>query len=698
MSRMGVAETALLALSLFNAVLYGWLGLTVLLSAGRRVRSLLIPGGAMVAAGLFFLGQTVVLVEGLGPALLILFIRWKVGWLTGLALPLAWYATMLWHAGFWSGRRSGLRRRHTGPAVVAGAFAAAGAGLVMAAEPDPMGAGAGFFGAFTRPALGGVPLLSVAFPACIVLCMALALDVLRRPEPSPHLMADEARRRARPWLVACSVVLLVVSILVGLLMVTGGRTVIDRQWEDWPGRLRISIVRADLGLSALIAVACLLLGQAVVAYEVFSGKALPRGSLRRQWHGAVALAAGYGGLMAWTLSVAGTAPYVVVQATVLITVAFALASWRSYVERDRTIAHLRPFVTSPRLYDALLAGGDADPALPFRALCTDILDTEVAYLIPVGPLASLAGPPLVHPAGGAPPDVSELVVRVTAPEPAALPLGPARYGGARWAIPLWSDRGLSGLLLLGPKATGSLYTQEEIEIARATGERLLDTVATARMAQRLMELQRQRLAATQVADQRTRRRLHDDVLPRLHAAMLALNAGDDRQQVVAELGVLHRDLAALVREMPGTAAPEVGEGVGLVGALRRLVQEEYAGAFDGVTWDVDPQAQERADALPPIASEVLFGAAREAVRNAARHGRGLEPSRPLRLHLTLRRRAGLELVVEDDGVGLAARSEGAPAGQGVALHSTLMAVIGGAWSAESAPGRFTRVTLSLPHP
>ena len=35
-------------------------------------------------------------------------------------------------------------------------------------------------------------------------------------------------------------------------------------------------------------------------------------------------------------------------------------------------------------------------------------------------------------------------------------------------------------------------------------------------------------------------------------------------------------------------------------------------------------------------------------------------------------------------------------GQGLALHSTLMAVVGGSLSVESVPGRYTRVLLSLP--
>ena len=62
---------------------------------------------------------------------------------------------------------------------------------------------------------------------------------------------------------------------------------------------------------------------------------------------------------------------------------------------------------------------------------------------------------------------------------------PLAYNGASWAIPLWSERGTIGMLLLGPAADNSLYTQEEMEIARVTGERLIEhrsqynTLATA---------------------------------------------------------------------------------------------------------------------------------------------------------------------------------------------------------------------------
>jgi signal transduction histidine kinase len=111
---------------------------------------------------------------------------------------------------------------------------------------------------------------------------------------------------------------------------------------------------------------------------------------------------------------------------------------------------------------------------------------------------------------------------------------------------------------------------------------------------------------------------------------------------------------------------------------------------------------------------VLFGAAREATRNAARYGRANDTGRALHLVVTATVAEGnFAIQIEDDGVGIAAAlvaGNGAAdsddnvdgladrTGQGLALHSTMMAVIGGTLTAESPPGGGTRVTLTLPAP
>jgi signal transduction histidine kinase len=408
------------------------------------------------------------------------------------------------------------------------------------------------------------------------------------------------------------------------------------------------------------------------------------------------------------------------------------------------MAHLRPFVASQRLYEHLLAPSspsEVDAATPFRALCEDVLGARLAYLVPLGPLAPLVDPALVYPQDEGtltrPPSLAVLTSRFGSPQTMCTPLDPARHGGARWAVPLWSERGLIGVLLLGEKRDGSLYTQEEIEIARASGERLIDTQASAALARRLMALQRQRLIESQVLDRRARRVLHDDVLPHLHTAILGLSSGGASPDVVPLLGAVHRQLSDLLREMPAAAAPEL-DRLGLISALRQVVDEELESAFDDVTWQVEPKAEREAGDVPALTAEVIFYAAREAIRNAARYGRGGETARPLHLQVSvlwrgpptgspapqaarpgrdegqaghaLSRRtpepgtraqvahSRLEILIEDDGVGLGAEEDAANAGggQGLALHSTMMAVVGGSLAVESLVDAYTRVSLILP--
>jgi signal transduction histidine kinase len=121
-------------------------------------------------------------------------------------------------------------------------------------------------------------------------------------------------------------------------------------------------------------------------------------------------------------------------------------------------------------------------------------------------------------------------------------------------------------------------------------------------------------------------------------------------------------------------------------------------SFDGVSWKLDPQAQAAAQALPSMYLEVWYYAAREAIRNAAKYGRGADTSRPLHLTLALTGSDILELSIEDDGVGVhtVSASKEIP-GQGLALHSTMMAVLGGQLTVENRTGGGTVIRLAVPN-
>jgi signal transduction histidine kinase len=100
-----------------------------------------------------------------------------------------------------------------------------------------------------------------------------------------------------------------------------------------------------------------------------------------------------------------------------------------------------------------------------------------------------------------------------------------------------------------------------------------------------------------------------------------------------------------------------------------------------------------------LAAEALFYAAREAIRNVARHARPPDAAGELHLRVAMTWNNGLEICIEDNGVGMGindARRETTGSGQGMLLHATLLALAGGELHIEEMPEAGARVRLWLP--
>lgn len=695
-------DWALIAVSLFNTLVLLWLGLTVLLSAEQRTWGVWLIGGGMLLGGAFFISHTAILGHDLSFGGTGADFWWQVGWVPVVLAPYAWYVVILWYAGYWDDPASRLHRRHRPGLALTTGLTGLLLTIMLVGQPLPTFDQITQLDLTVQTTLRGIPLLFVIYPACMVLCITFSLDALRAPAPARRLMGDLARQRSRPWLTASAAVLLLVSLLVAGFIAWA----VGSARYGWPvPLLDVSVVAAvaafDLGLESLIGLAMILLGQAVVSYEVFTGKTLPRRGFFRHWRNLVLVAAGYSVVIAWTLVIRLRPVYAVLLTTTLMAIFYALFSWRSFVHRETFMARLRPFVSSQHLIQHLVGpAGDSTARAEhlFQAMCRDVLGASGASLIPLGVLAPLAGPPLVYPPEGRPVRLPPGVPG-DSPTVSIVPLDSETADDYRWAIPLWAERGLIGALVLGGKEDGGLYTQEEVEIARAAGERIVDMLAGEQMARRLAELQRRRVAETRVMDLRTRRTLHDETLPTLHAAVLGLSRqpGEaELRQTIAALTDAHRQISDLLHA-PTAARSAIPAAADLAGALRTMVTDEFAGAFDQVHWHVGETPP-----LDPLAQEVVFFAVWEVVRNAALHARGPTPDRPLNLWLSVGGYPNLSITVRDDGVGLhypntrPAGEMAAGSGRGLALHSTMLAVLGGSLVVEPAGQTGTQVTITLP--
>jgi two-component sensor histidine kinase len=174
------------------------------------------------------------------------------------------------------------------------------------------------------------------------------------------------------------------------------------------------------------------------------------------------------------------------------------------------------------------------------------------------------------------------------------------------------------------------------------------------------------------------------------------DVGEQRlDEATTALTQAHRRVSTLVREM-SNAVPTRLESEGLAAALHSALDHDFRDNFDRVEWHAEPIAVELAKRLPLFASEVIFSAAQEAIRNAAKHGRGGDAQRKLHLDVALQNGAGLQVIIADDGVGRPLDPVDGEAGSGLRFHGAMLAVIGGTLSVGDQSGGGTRVIIETP--
>jgi len=190
---------AVMAVSLFNTVLLIWLSLTVALNAEHRDWGVWLTAGELLLGGIFFFSHSIILAYGPEFFARSVNIWWQIGWVPVVSSPYAWYVVMLWYAGFWRGSTTRLYRRHWPFFVLASLLIVVVLALVWFANPLPSIYQISTLEFATTPVFMGMPVLILVYPVYIIMCLLLSLDVLWHPVPSPRLMGDIARKRARPW-------------------------------------------------------------------------------------------------------------------------------------------------------------------------------------------------------------------------------------------------------------------------------------------------------------------------------------------------------------------------------------------------------------------------------------------------------------------------------------------------------------------
>jgi signal transduction histidine kinase len=193
-------------------------------------------------------------------------------------------------------------------------------------------------------------------------------------------------------------------------------------------------------------------------------------------------------------------------------------------------------------------------------------------------------------------------------------------------------------------------------------------------------------AATARERQRIARDLHDGLAQDLafiaaHGDRLAVEKGAEYPLAIAARRALAVSRGAIA-ELSAAQAPTAGD------ALRK-VADELCGRFD-IEVDVRAEAV-TALAVTPSDREDIVRIAREAIVNAARHGR----ARKVVVSLAPEHNA-LVLRVRDDGVGIGAAAPRSEGGFGMVSMRERAAALGGRLTAKTPAAGGTEVELVMP--
>jgi len=671
------------AVSLFNTVLLLWLGLTVLLTGDRRKPATIAGGVGLLLGALFFMGHTLLIahtVDFFGGGVNIV---WRVMWFVLVVAPYFWGLAIFYYAGDPATGRW-VRRILTAALF----FMVLSLFLIF---PLPT-----FLEFVLAPALA--PVIAWLYVPYLFLCFVLPLMALRRPRHRDALWRDPFRR-ARPWLIAAAMMLTMAVVAFAFVAYTIVPQAIP-MYTFTTNTLR-ELYFADELVAGFIGLAIIFLGRAVLSNSVLTERLQAGPGLFARWRNVVGVAI-VGSLFVALLYNLNIQPiYSVLLTVILAVMAYALFNWRQYVEHEEFMRRLNPFVTSLHLHERLLTS-DADSEQEsrelFTALCHDALRTAHACLLFEG---SIGGPHERQRIDYQWPADQEALLHA----PLTHSIDWSRLDVDHWAYPLSDSRGAIGRLILGPKLDGNEYNVQELQVASACAERILDALAGEQLARVAVSLLRQRIAQVQVMSAQHKRILHDEVLPQIHLALLKVEALRSAEQdnasvegkldeATTALMQAHRRVSGLVREM-SNAVPTRLESEGLAAALQSALEHDFHDSFDRVEWHVDPTAVEYAKQLPLFASEVIFFAAQEAIRNAAKHGRGGEAQRPLHLDVALQNGSGLQLIIGDDGVGRPIDPVDGESGSGLRFHGAMLAVIGGTLSVEDRSGGGTQVVIEV---
>ncbi|MEW6231562.1 MAG: GAF domain-containing protein [Chloroflexota bacterium] len=272
-----------------------------------------------------------------------------------------------------------------------------------------------------------------------------------------------------------------------------------------------------------------------------------------------------------------------------------------------------------------------------------------------------------------------------------------RRAEATLAVPLLAGEKLLGILALGEKRSGDLYTQDDLDLLTTLAHSAALALENARLHEERLAILRQQLAQVTAAQEEERRRiareLHDGVGPalvslniRLRTAHKLLEQDHPAALEIEELAELAQANIQDIRRLIYDLRPAVLDELGLVPALREYLarcQQEHGLAIEF--------AADEGERLPAPVETALFRIVQEALNNVVRHAQAHRVDVAL-----MRDEAHATLRVADDGQGFDPQSPRSAMHLGLWSMRERVGQLGGQIEVQSAPGRGTVLVMRVP--
>lgn len=781
-------QTTVIALCTFDTVSFIWLALTVWLNGDRQTSIARLGVVGLGFSALFFFLHALLVSSPLTPtsSLIPLDFWWHLIWLPAISVPYIWFAIGLHYAAL---IKKSWQRRRPFLLISSGLFGCFLLVMLILNRDTFTFTGTLRLLAYsdlfddTRAGLFSPPVfLPVLFLFYVTFCAigpwftlgrisrlwrAFWHTLIQRIRTKPGVAAPSLRGElsnafwddptdaemlkepvlswhlARPILFLAAILMVLLTTTLGILGIWSIADWFELQRHGSMPPLSTlpmtaiptNLMVLDLLATGSVAIIILLVGYSIVRHGILIERPLARRGFLEQWRGIVIVSTTVAIFIALLVTFTRSSLGSLLLITSLATGVYALFTWSSYTAHDRYIALLGPFLRSANVRHWLNTDQQkTEQGLEslFFLLCKDILAVQWARL------AVMAGSVRRNFDYRWPTEASEQLLS-TLPRkigenvkegnqraPVRIRITINEKPTICWVLPIYDELGLVATLYLGPRLDGAALTDEDMDLAYACGERILDALGDHEAMQAVAALLRRRIVDVKLLGAQHRRILHDDILPQMHLALLRLetlrsslhaqefeystiNTPPQQDSTAPEeilnesidiISDAHRRLAALMRAT-APSAPHRLEHDGLMSAIHSMLAQDFQHAFDEVEWCVSEETSHCIDEItPPAIAELIFAAVQEALRNAARHARGTDVHRRLRLTLKAtcdQVQPHLEVIVADDGVGIiSASSSTTGTGGGLITHSALLAIAGGTLTLKSSPGEGVAVRIYLP--